>query len=199
MRTFIDGLERVITAVMRWGVQHFPMPHRLRAALLEKRLVLEEMVKFGIAGLCATVVFFSVFEPLGLLYGFSWVTFTLANIPAVVVAYIISSKFVFENNSEYKTHTEFIMFFAMVAIAVFIGASALGVTELVIGRPLDGITANVVTILATVASWGVRFVFSRRVIFKSHLERPPVDVATEIAHVADELDEARLEPQTGTI
>ena len=186
----IDALENALTAILRWGIRHLPMPARLRDGLLAKRQVLEEMVKFAIGGVFATAAFFLTFNIIGIFGNIAWwQALIIANIPAITVAYIISAHFVFDNNNEYSRRTEIALFFIMNAIAIAIGASALAIVEEVIGHDLTPLGANVITIISTVVSWGVRFTVSRRFIFKSHLDRPPVGIAEEMAHVAEELDD----------
>lgn len=190
IKRVLDAVESFLRSILKWGIEHLPMPSRLRNALRARRSVLEEMVKFAIAGLGATVAFFAVFIPLGVLSPlYWWQTLIIANVPAITVAYLISAKFVFANHNEYKRSTEISLFFVMSGIAIAIGASALGIVEVIVGEKLGTLAAILITAVATIASWGIRFVLSRRVIFKSHLDRPPVGIAEEIAHIAGELDQ----------
>lgn len=194
MHTIFEALERYMLAVLKFVIDRVPLPRRLRAALRGKRDVLHEVAKFGIAGGLATIVFYVFYEPLLLFgegYGISaGLAFALANLPAIVVSYVISAKFVFENNASQSRRTQTLLFFVLNAAAVAIGYFALGLVEVVVGGHPGPLLGNVVPPFALIASWGLRFVVARRFIFKSHLERPAVDLATELAHLAEEIDEA---------
>ncbi|MCC7077545.1 MAG: GtrA family protein [Acidimicrobiia bacterium] len=186
----LDRVERLVASLLTWLIDHVPMPSRLRRGLQSRRRVINEMVKFTFAGVGATVVFYTTYNLLRIGLGMSNTrSFLVANVPAILAAYVISAHFVFSNHSGKTRRTEVVMFFALNACGVAIGYFALGLVELAIGRPLENLGANVVPALAVLASWALRFFIARRFIFKSHLERPPVDVATEVAHVAEELDE----------
>lgn len=185
-----DRLQRFVASLLGWLIDHAPMPSRLRRGLRSRRRVINEMVKFTFAGVGATVVFYTTYNLLRIAFGMSNTrSFLIANVPAILAAYVISAHFVFSNHSGKTRRTEVLMFFALNAAGVAIGYFALGLVEWAIGRPLENLGANVVPAMAVLASWALRFFIARRFIFKSHLERPPVDVATEVAHVAEELDE----------
>lgn len=188
--SLLDKLQHTTATILTWLIDHFPMPASLRRGLQSRRQIVGELVKFGFAGVGATVVFYSIYNVLRLAFGISNLTaFLLANVPAILVAYIISAHFVFSNHSGKTRRTEILMFFALNAAGVAIGYFALGFVEWILGRQLQNFGANVVPALAVLASWGLRFFVARRFIFKSHLERPPVDIPTEIAHVAEEVAE----------
>ena len=154
--------------------------------------VLAEVVKFGFAGLGATVVFYTVYNLLFLAYPSiaTGLAFLIANVPAIATSYVISKLYVFDSNSAARLHTEIIMFFTLNGIAVAIGYFALGAVEAILGRRLGVVGRNLVPAVAILASWGLRFVIARRFIFRSHLNRPAIDSATEAAHLAAERDSA---------
>lgn len=187
----LDRVERLVASLLTWLIDHVPMPSRLRRGLRSRRRVINEMVKFTFAGVGATVVFYTTYNLLRIGLGMSNTrSFLIANVPAILAAYVISAHFVFSNHSGKTRRAEVVMFFALNACGVAIGYFALGLVELALGRPLENLGANVVPALAVLASWALRFFIARRFIFKSHLERPPVDIATEVAHVAEEIDES---------
>lgn len=188
--SLLDKLQHTTATILTWLIDHFPMPTSLRRGLQGRRQIIGELVKFGFAGAGATVVFYSIYNILRLAFGISNLTaFLLANIPAILAAYVISAHFVFSNHSGRTRRTEIVLFFTLNAAGVAIGYFALGFVEWILGRQLQNLGANVVPALAVLASWGLRFFVARRFIFKSHLERPPIDIPTEIAHVAEEVAE----------
>jgi putative flippase GtrA len=161
--------------------------------------VLAEVVKFGFAGLGATVVFYTVYNVLfAVVPAISTGTaFLLANVPAIATSYVISKLYVFDSNSKARLHTEILMFFSLNGIAIAIGYFALGAVEAFIGRQLGVVGRNVVPAVAILASWGLRFMIARRFIFRSHLQRPAIDSATEAAHLAAEHDAAARDAGPG--
>lgn len=152
--------------------------------------LLAEVVKFGFAGLGATVVFYTVYNLLFVMFPTipTGGAFLIANVPAIATSYVISKLYVFDSNSGARLHTEIIMFFALNGLAVAIGYFALGIVEALLGRRLGVVGRNLVPAVAILASWALRFVIARRFIFRSHLNRPAIDAATELAHLAAEED-----------
>lgn len=183
-------VESIVAAVLSWLFDHVPMPQRLRARIHAKREVLGELVRFALAGLGATVVFVALFNVLifALPDEPKWEMNLIANIPAIAVSYWISIEFVFKNAAPNKRSFEITMFFVFALLAVAVQTFALYLVEVVIGRDLGQIGSNVVVFIATVLNWSMRFVTARFLIFKSHLDRPPVDFATDLAHLVAEDD-----------
>lgn len=84
------------------------------------------------------------------------------------------------------------MFFVMNAAAVALAELSVFAVEWVFEPPggrLPQWAEITVVIVSFLLSWALRFVVARRYIFKAHLERPAVDVATELAHLVDEIEE----------
>jgi putative flippase GtrA len=195
MGKLLHGFERVLIAIIAWLLDHAPLPRRFRDAVRGKRQVLSEMVKFSVAGAAATVMFVVTFNALLLTIHDrldTWAVSLIANVPAITVSYLVSSTFVFARKSGKARHTEIAMFFAFAFVAIAIQLFALNAVEGILGRKLSVLLANAVVFGATVFSWTMRFVTARFVIFKSHLERPAIDLPTELAHLAEEVDEGAI-------
>lgn len=195
MTAFFEFLERLFTSTISWAVDRLPMPRQFRQVLHARRNVLQELAKFFLAGLSATLAYIVVLIPANSLLPTSWLAVMVANIPAIAASYLISSRFVFVNYSGHARHTEIIMFFAMNAIAVAFATPAVGLAETINGSKLSTLMTILVSGGAVLLSWGFRFFVARRFIFKSHLERPPVDVTTELAHISEELEEGIETPR----
>lgn len=191
-------LESTVAAVLSRLFDHLPLPARLRDRIHAKREVLGELVRFALAGLGATVVFVFFFNVLIFVFPDEpkWEMNLIANIPAIAVSYWISVQFVFKNASPNKRSFEITMFFVFALLAVAVQTFSLYLVEVVIGRKLGQIGSNVVVFVATAFNWSMRFVTARFLIFKSHLDRPPVDFATDLAHLAAE-DDADTDAQSG--
>lgn len=199
MQRLLEFLETKLSGAIRWVIEHAPLPAKLRRALDAKQDVLGELVKFFIAGLVATVVFLAVFN--GVLVAWpktaKWVANLIANVPAIAASYVVSSTFVFKTQSRERRHFEVAMFFVFAGIAVAVATSALAIVEWAVGHDLSLVWANLVVFTATLFNWSSRFLTSKFLVFKSHLERPPMDVATELAHLAEEVDEEAADAKAG--
>jgi putative flippase GtrA len=195
----VNRLESALGAVLTWLFDHVPMPQRMRDRIHARRGVLGELVRFALAGLGATVVFVFFFNILIFVFPDEpkWEMNLIANIPAIAVSYWISVQFVFKNAAPNKRSFEITMFFVFALLAVAVQTFSLYLVEVVIGRKLGQIGSNVVVFVATAFNWSMRFVTARFLIFKSHLERPPVDFATDLAHLAAE-DDSETESPTGS-
>lgn len=202
MQKALDLLERFLGAVLKFFIDRVPMPARVRELVRSKQDTLHEIVKFGIAGVGATVVYWPIYLLLITLPVFreqdsAWHVSTygaiaIANIPAILVAYWISARFVFAGHSGHDRRVEVVMFFVMNAAAVAMAELMVFAVEWAFEPPGGRLPqwAEISVVIASfLISWGLRFVIAKRFIFKAHLERPAVDVATELAHLVDEIEE----------
>lgn len=195
MQKALDLLERFLGAVLNFFIDRVPMPARVRELVRSKKDTLHEIVKFGIAGVGATVVYWPIY--LLLIFSFrdhlsTYWAIAIANIPAILVAYWISAKFVFAGHSGHDRRVEVVMFFVMNAAAVAMAELMVFAVEWAFEPPGGRLPqwAEISVVIASfLISWGLRFVIAKRFIFKAHLERPAVDVATELAHLVDEIEE----------
>ena len=178
MEKIFDGLERFLSRTLTWGIDHAPIPANLRARIQGKHDILSEMVKFGMAGGVATLVYLTVLTTLKLVLdpgdddSFGTATLNvIANIPAILTAYLVSAHFVFKEAVGRRRRVELTMFFVVSFLALGFQTAALWVVENILrdGRVLNLLQTYVVVFLATLASWGVRFFIARRMIFQAHL------------------------------
>lgn len=194
----MQQITKLFERLFTWAIDHLPMPGALRRSLAGRRDIVEEMAKFLFTGGIATVVFSVVFN------GSWWilkaggvseeildkVCFLLGQFVAVLVAYLLSFKFVFTSDSGRKRITEAVMFFGLAAVAIAWGVGALALFESIVGHHLGQLEAFLVSGVAIVTSWGLRFFLARNVVFRAHLDRPPVNVVTELAHLSEEAHES---------
>jgi len=193
MQKLLDFTERFLATVLNFLVERVPMPDRVRSSVRAKKATLHEIVKFGIAGVGATVTFWPLYLLLITIFRDHLPTqwaMVIANIPAIAIAYWISAKFVFTSHSGQNHRAEITMFFVLNAAAVALAYFALGLTEWVLGMDRLPMWLEISVVVASfLGSWVLRFVIAKLFIFKAHLERPPVDVATELAHLVEEIEE----------
>lgn len=202
MQKLLDLLERFLGAVLTFFVDRVPMPARVRDLVRSKKKTLHEIVKFGIAGIGATVVYWPIYlvlitlpvfrDPESAWHVSTYGAIAIANVPAILLAYWISARFVFAGHSGHDRRLEVVMFFVMNAAAVALAEAMVWFVEWLFepaGGRLPQWAEITVVIVSFLLSWALRFVFARRFIFKAHLERPAVDVATELAHLVDEIEE----------
>ncbi len=193
----MQQITKLFERLFTWAIDHLPMPAGLRRTLSGRRDVVEEMAKFLFTGGVATLVFSVAFN------GGWWILeragvsaeildktcFLLGQFVAVLVAYFMSFKFVFTNDSGRKRFTEAVLFFGLAAVAIAWGMGALALFEAIVGHHLGQLEAFLVSAVAIVTSWGLRFFLARNFVFRAHLDRPAVSVVTELAHVSEEAHE----------
>lgn len=202
MQKLLDLLERFLGAVLTFFIDRVPMPARVRGLVRSKQSTLHEIVKFGIAGVGATVVYWPIYlvlitlpvfrDPESAWHVSTYGAIAIANVPAILLAYWISARFVFAGHSGHDRRVEVVMFFVMNVAAVALAEAMVWAVEWAF-EPASGRLpqwAEITVVIASfLLSWALRFVIARRFIFKAHLDRPAVDVATELAHLVDEIEE----------